>query len=248
MFSVTLCDMKLKQLFRDLMEIRRLPEVSVNLMHSEADGNDPFYSRIVREFFESTQKRHPKLPLYKALELGVAICQLPDTFEDYFMYIEASARRNYKKAKRNDYEFAEINYNDYLQDIGEVRRSADVRQGEMPAAFLKDEVEKCQNPPSLKREHDYPYYGVLRSGRLVAYAGCFIAGEMCMIEHIYGHADYQEEGIVPMLIVEIARCLYDSRPEVKYYGYGAYYGASNTMRRFKRKFKFLPAKVKWKIG
>lgn len=240
--------MNLKQAIRDLGEIMRLPEVSIDLMHSATEDNDPFYDRIVREFYDSTRKRHRKFPLVKNWRYGVALCELPASFDDYFMYIEASARRNYKKAVRIGYEFKRINFNDYRDDIKEIRQSTDVRQGKVPDEFLKSDVPECKDPPSKTDIHDYPYYGVLKDNKLYAYAGCLVAGELCMIEQIYGHADYQDDGVVPMLIVGIAGEMMKNCPKVKYYGYGSYYGAGETMRRFKRKFKFLPHKVEWKLG
>ena len=69
-----------------------------------------------------------------------------------------------------------------------------------------------------------------------------------MLEHVYGHADRQPDGVVPMLIVGIAEHLIRQRPMVKYFCYGTYFGASTTMRRFKRKFLFEPHRVDWQLG
>jgi GNAT superfamily N-acetyltransferase len=96
--------------------------------------------------------------------------------------------------------------------------------------------------------HDYPYFGITRDGRLYAYAGCFVAGEFCEIQTIYGHAAHQPDGIIPLLITSIAECLIRDYSEVKYYSFGSYFGANETMRRFKRKFGFQPHKVTWKLG
>ena len=66
-----------------------------------------------------------------------------------------------------------------------------------------------------------------------------------MIEHIYGHAAYQSDGIVPLLLVGMGEYVRAHYPTVMYYGYGSYFGASETLRRFKRKFCFQPYRVKW---
>src|SRR5262249_38502859 len=50
-----------------------------------------------------------------------------------------------------------------------------------------------------------------------------------------------------LLILEVAREIYASYPTVKYYAYGTYFGASESMRRFKRKFLFYPHRVTWKL-
>ena len=51
-----------------------------------------------------------------------------------------------------------------------------------------------------------------------------------------------------LVIVEAARDILENYPGVKYYMYGTTYGASETLRRFKRKFRFVPTKVKWVLG
>ena len=90
--------------------------------------------------------------------------------------------------------------------------------------------------------------GVLRDGVLYAYAACLIAGELCAIEQIFGDADRQSDGVVPMLITGIAETLYREHPRVKYYTYDTFFGAGVSLRRFKKKFKFLPHVVQWELG
>jgi hypothetical protein len=182
------------------------------------------------------------------LTFGVALCPLPEGKGDYLKAIEASGRRNVKKAQRLGYVFRKIDVNDNLGDIQAIRQSADVRQGKMDVDFLKGEVVQCRNPEPRTRTHGYPYFGVLKDGHLYAYAGVLIAGEMAMIEHIYGHAAHHADGVVPALLVGIAEHLAVQYPSVRYYGYGSYFGASETMRRFKRKFLFMPHRVKWILG
>ena len=235
-------------LIKDIGEIARLPRLSVDLMLRGSADNDPFFAKITKQFYASSRRRHPKLPLIGMLTHGVAICELPADFDAYFMMIDAAGRRNVKKANRNGYQFDRIAFNSYLDDIGEIRRSATNRQGELPDAFLKREVAPCDNPHSRSPVHDYPYFGVLKDGHLVAYMGVLVAGELAIIEHIYGHAGFQRDGVVPKMIVDTAGYLMKHHPTVKYYAYGSYYGASETLRRFKRKFRFAPYRVKWMLG
>ena len=240
--------MFLRQWLSNIMVAARMPSVSVNLMHAATAENDAFYARLVCELYAQANRRHRKFPLIRQFEYGVALCPLPETFDKYFMAIEASARRNYKKSLRSGYEFRRIRYNDYLADIADIRRSAPVRQGALPDEFLKREVEPIADPPSRTNIHDYPFFGIVRDGKLVACAGCFVAGEICMIEHIYGHAQYQHDGIVPMLIIGIAEYTLAHYPVAKYYAYGTFFGAGQTMQRFKKKFLFMPHRATWKLG
>jgi len=240
--------MNIPKQIEDIFSLRHLPHVTIDLMLRETAGNDPFFDRITREFYRSSRTRHRKMPFIGVLTHGVALCELPETADEYFMHIEAAGRRNVKKANRNDYEFQRIDYNAYLDDIGEIRRSTDKRQGKLSEAFLTEEITRCENPESTSPTHDYPYFGVLKDGKLFAYMGVLIAGELAIIEHIYGHARVQSDGVVPKMIVDAAGYLMEHHPSVKYYGYGSYFGASETLRRFKRKFKFLPHRVEWELG
>ena len=228
--------------------IARMPRVQVDLMYEAAKDNDPFYQGMVKDFYASTQKRHRKFPLVRVDEYGVALATLPASFEDYFMTIEASARRNYKKAKRSGCSFERIDFNAHLDEIADIWQSAGTRQGPVPSHMAGGRVRPCTNPPSLTRIHDYPYFGVLRGGRLIAYAGCLLSGELCAIEQILGHARHQADGVVPMLIVDMAGCLIAEYPQVKVCTYDTFLGASVNLRRFKRKFTFRPCKVTWVLG
>jgi hypothetical protein len=239
--------MKFIQTVRDVLALRRLPALTIALRHADTAGNDPFYGQLVREFYAQTQRRHRKLPLVRALQHGVAVCELPRTFEGYFARIEAAGRRNYKKCQRSGYEFRRLEYNAHLADVAAIRRSATVRQGELSADFLNEELQPCTDPPSRTNLHDYAYFGVLKDGRLVAYAGALVAGELFMIEQLYGHADFQADGVVPFLILGMAGYIPEHYPAVRFYAYGSFFGAGITLRRFKRKFCFLPHRVTWQL-
>src|SRR5438477_11295658 len=74
-----------------------------------------------------------------------------------------------------------------------------------------------------------------------------ILGEICTLNEIYGHARYQHDFVVPFLILEIAAEILKSFPHVKYYGYDTYFGGSQSMRHFKRRFLFMPHQVRWML-
>ena len=253
-----------RRFFRDLSTMRTMPAFEINLMLEKTDNNEPFFASITREFYKEAVSRHHAIPFWGKMETGVAICRLSDAGiqpeekkRHYHAVIEASARRNVRKAERKGCEFERIDFNRHLDDIRDIRMSAQVRQGRLPEDMVTGEVKSCSNPGSLTNIHDYVYFGVFSRDKqstgvcerkLTAYAGCLIAGELCMIEHILGHASYQKDGVVPMLISGIADYVCDHYPEVRYYAYGAYFGSSITMRRFKRKLGFWPGKVKWLLS
>jgi len=233
---------------KDILTFFRLPEVSIDLMKRETVKNHPFYAELVDKYYIEANSFHPRYKLFKMLRHGVALCVLPSSFDEYMEVIEASGRRNIKKAIRLGYVFSRIKFNDFLVDIAEIRRSTGYRQGKMPEDMIKGPVMPVHNPDSATHFHDYPYFGVKKGEKLVAYAGLFIAGEAAMIEHMLGHAEYQADGIVPLLISGMAERIFSDYPQVRYYCYGMWFGASITMRRFKRKFGFYPYRVSWLLG
>jgi len=233
-------------IWRLFSEIRQMPRVSVDLMYSATANNDPFFEQMVRRHYREARSRHSRYWIIRRMVHGVAICQLPATFDEYYMQIEAAARRNHKKALREGCVVRRFEFNAELNAIRDIRLSADERQGrKMPDEYRQGIVRPSFNPRSRNSIHDYPHYGVFLKDQLVAYAGCMIAGEVCCLEHILGHADYLPLGIVPQLIIEIGRDLFVTYPQVRYYAYGMYFGAGETLQRFKRKFDFLPHRVDW---
>jgi hypothetical protein len=236
----------IRQLLSDVLEATSLPSVRVNLMADAATANDPFFLKCVHEHYRDARRRHRKFLLIRNLEYGVAVCVLPANHELYMKGIEASARRNIKKALRLGYQFERIDPNKWLNDMADIHRSTDVRQGPMRPELL-DDLRPISDPPSRTNLHDYPYFGVLKNGHCVAYAGCLVAGEMVSVGNIFGHDAVKGDGVVPLLISEIVRYTYDTYPAARYFIYDKYFGAGETLRRFKKKFGFLPHRVSWSL-
>jgi len=230
--------------------MRTMPRVTIDLMLRDAASNDPFFARIVREHYEMATRRHRRLFIVRNLVYGVALCPMPATFDNYFMMIDASARRNYKKAVREGCSFRPIEINSYLPEVGKIRASTEVRQGKlMPENYRSGEPAQAFNVHrSLNRTHDYAYFGAFLGDELIGYSYCLIAGDFCGIEHVLGHAQHLSLGVVPQLIIGMAKYVFENHPLVKYYAYGSYFGCAETMKRFKRKFGFVPHKVNWVLG
>lgn len=239
--------MNITQVLNDFSEIKRLPRLDIDLACDATNDNDPFYFHIVNEFYRDVTRRHPKFPLIRFMKYGVAVLQLPENHEAYLKILESSGRRNIKKAIRNGYSFQRIDYNDHLDEISEILRSTSVRQGPMEQAILNQDLTPINDPPSKTQTHDYPYFGVMKDGKLLAYAGCMVAGDMLLLSTVFGHDAYKSDGLVPLLISGIAEYKYAHYPNVKYYVYDKYYGASPSLRRFKKKFGFDPHVVNWKL-
>jgi hypothetical protein len=233
--------------FENAWNIVEMPTITAHLMYRNTIDNHPFYRKLTKDFHQEMTEGHTKFPLVGQYEWGTALCVMPRTFEEYFMMVDAAARRNYKKAQRMGYRFARIDPNNYLKDIKDIRISTDTRQGKVADSLYHGDVKINTDPPSTSKWHDYPYYGVFKDERLVAYASCFVAGEVCFLQHILGHAQFQSDGVVPMLIIGMAEQTYLKYPAVRYFIYGTFFGARTNMQRFKRKFHFYPHRVIWKL-
>lgn len=237
------------KLLEAVRTIREMPTVVINLQAVKADSNHPFFRKVTEDFYKLATRRHRKFPLIRQMEIGYAVCELTSEAATYSNRLDSAARRNLKKALRLGYGFSAIDYNAHLEDITAIHRSADFRQGKaMPSDIISREAGPHSNPPTLSDCHDYPYFGVFRDNELVAYAGCLIAGDLCEMQTIYGHAQFLPDGVVPLLIASIGDLLPRRYPGVKYFGYGTYFGATETMKRFKRKFLFQPRRVRWVLG
>ncbi len=237
----------LRRASQTISEISNLPSISIDLMMAETRSNHPFYRDVTRQFHENATRRHAKFPLIRRFEYGVAVSVLKSVPQPYSERVGSAARRNLKKALRLGYRFERIDYNQHLDDVTAIHRSTRTRQGrEMPKRFFTAQAPSIIDPPSANPTHDYPYFGVFKGRTLVAYASCLIAGELCTIETIYGHDDHHADGVIPLLLVSTADHLIAHHPQVKYYVYDTYFGASETMRRFKRKFLFHPHRVTWR--
>lgn len=244
--------MNLKEKYQSFRSLYNLifnsPSISLSLQLEGTKDNDPFFESMTLKYYQEVTARHPKMPLFGKLTRGVAVCQLKGDFEGYLKGIESSGRRNIKKAKRLGYVFKPIDFNCFLDGVWDIRRSTLVRQGSMPDDFVNRRPEKHNNPTSKTNVHDYPYFGVFsEDGDLVAYAGCFLAGDVIELSHYYGHAEHQKNGVTPFLIASIAEYVIQNHSHIKAYAYGGYIGASPTLKRFKKKFNFLPHRVIWSL-
>jgi hypothetical protein len=237
----------LKRLSNTISELTNLPSVSIDLMMSETLNNDPFFRQVTEHFYKTATRRHAKFRLIRQLEYGVAVSVLRNTTLTYSDRVGSTAKRNLKKALRLGYRFERIDYNQHRDDITAIHRSTKTRQGRaMPERFFTEPAPLISDPPSTNPTHDYPYFGIFHGDTLVAYASCLVAGEICAIETIYGHDDHHANGVVPLLLVSMADHLIAHHPKVLYYVYDTYFGASETLRRFKRKFLFNPHHVTWR--
>jgi len=224
------------------------PQLGLSLKLNDTKNNDPFFEKITHDFYKEMTQRHKKLPIFGQMTRGVAICPLQDSYEVYIKGIESSGRRNVKKAIRLGYTFRRITFNEHIDEVWAIRKSTTTRQGKLSDDFINIRPQKVNDPESNSTTHGFPYFGVFdENNTLVAYAGCFLAGDVIELSHFYGHAEHQKDGIVPMLLTSIAKIAIEEHPTVKVFMYGGLIGASTSLKRFKKKFNFLPYRIKWSL-
>src|SRR5579871_3773636 len=64
----------LSRLRQTASEFLRMPRVSINLMHGATAGNDPFFGRIVQQFYTEATRRHPRALVVRQMSHGLALC------------------------------------------------------------------------------------------------------------------------------------------------------------------------------
>jgi len=64
---------------------------------------------------------------------------------------------------------------------------------------------------------------------------------MASVERIFGHADHQAAGVVPMMLIGLSKILYESHRRCATWSNGSYFGSAPNMRRFQEEVSLLPA-------
>lgn len=220
--------------FRKTLNILKSPCVDIAL----------FGDSSVKCKFECFIQRHPRFPLMRCKKWGVALLELPRTFEDYLReHKDARKRRN--KCIKLGYRFGLIEPEDYLEDILAINGSSPERQG---TTVRKEYLE-----PDLVRSYFDQICGTIagifrEDGVLVAYHHFTICGGACVSNRIFGHADHLRSGIMYYLMTESVRLLIDFRNKNGYpiwTMYDTIWGASQGMLRFKTRLGYESYNVNW---
>jgi hypothetical protein len=151
-----------------------------------------------------------------------------------------TARRRRSRASRLGYEFAEIKRENYSDDIYEINTSTPERQGRPMAAAYQVRSNYGPLPEYKCPRHAVYTYGILK-GKLYAYLWLYQVGDLVMISSILGHADYQNDDIMYLLVTEAL---------ARHEGIGFYNrhdGGTEGLRYFKEKLGFKPERIAWKL-
>jgi hypothetical protein len=193
---------------------------------------------MLREF----TSRHPRCPLFRRKTIGVGLIDIKafSDVEDYMKRVSGKNSAAYfsRRAARAGYRFAEIDPNEYANDIFCVNTSLTVRQNlPMESSYLA-KIDRYEILPGEQ------YFGVLKEQSLVAYLHLVTCGEAAVISRILGHGEHLDHGIMYLLVTSLVGDLI-GRSSAKYLLYDMMLGASDGLALFKRRLGFESYRVRW---
>jgi len=227
---------KLSQLFNLALNIRKLP---VARLEFRLDMNPDDVRRMHAHF----TKPHPKYKIFQNKSLGAALLDLkryasPD---DYMASVKGrnSAEHHARKARSRGYKVAEIDKNDFVDDLHEINTSLDSRQGRpMEEAYR-------QKRTHFQREKNYKYFGVFNAaGKLTAYSDLGFYGNFVAFDRLLGLRN--NDGAMHLMVTEIICQMIESRA-YGYLMYDTFFGASPGLKTFKTMLGFEPYRAKYSL-
>jgi hypothetical protein len=186
---------------------------------------------------------------YGRYQDACSIIVLSGTFEEYFNGPAGYAtRRKVRRAEKSGYKFAEIEHDQYLDDIHAVNTSLAKRQGRpMDDSYQTRPQPLANAPASTCPQHREICYGVLRDGHVVAYTFVYMVGEMCLFSRILGHGEHLENGVMYQLVARVIEDLIGTAG-LRYAMYERHTSGTPGLRFFKERMGFRPYWVDWQLA
>jgi hypothetical protein len=220
---------------RLIADIARLPTARLRF---KADLNP----ELIRRTHALFTKPHPRYRVVRNKSLGIALIDLR-AFADGDAYLQSVQQKDYagyqsKRARARGYTVAEIDRNDYIEDIHSINTSLNQRQGRPMDPAYADKTEHYVAVDSFR------YYGVLdKDGHLVAYCDVGIYGDFAATDRLLGK---NSDGVMYLLLADIVcRLIDDGR--LRYFMYDTYLGVLPGLREFKKKLGFQPYRIRFSI-
>jgi hypothetical protein len=222
--------------FATLVEIVRLPAVGLS-----------FYSHIapsrIPEAYRYYTKPHPRYRIFPNKSVGAALIDLRAAANraNYLEQIAGKNRGAYhaRRARMRGYVVAEIERNNFIDEIHAINTSVETRQGLPMAAGYLQKVTHFEAEPHFK------YFGVFDAeGKLMAYANLGNYGDFCAFERVIGHRN--NDGIMHLLVVDIVCGLID-QGAANFIMYDMFFGARPGLRQFKTMVGFKPYRARFRL-
>ena len=202
-------------------------------------GHSSLGAQLVKQF---NRRKGKFLFLIRQKEIAMAFLDKEDYGNEFVNYFDTVRGKNsvkyfHQQAEKKGAEFRIINPEQYVEEIYEVNTSLSVRQGKS----IKQEYLQKGN---ISRGEGMNVYGVFMENKLVGYIRTLHVGEVIFVNNILGHGAYLKMGVMYFLLLEVIRCCFDVK-DARYIIYDSYWGNSSGLALFKKRFHFIPTKVKW---
>ena len=227
----------------DTLRMLRLAADIVRLPLARLHFSTALNPALVRRTYAMFTKPHPRYRVVRNKSLGIALIDLRafGSGDDYLRSLQQKDYAGYhsKRARTRGYTVAEIDRNDYIDDIHSINTSADERQGRPMDPVYATRTERYDPLDGLR------HYGVLdKDGRLVAYGDVGVYGNFAATDRLLGYKN--NDGVMYLLLADIACRLIDDG-QLAYLMYDTYLGAQPGLRNFKRKLGFQPYRIHYSI-
>ena len=234
--------MNISELLQRLRDGLRLAGQIARLPRARLRFDTALDPELVRRTHRLFTKPHPRYRVVRHKSLGVALIDLR-AYASGEAYLHALRQRDYagyhsRRARERGYTVAEIDRNDYIDDIHRINTSLDERQG------------RPMDPAYAARTERFAadglrHYGVLdKDGRLVAYGDVGVYGNFAATDRLLGYRN--GDGVMYLLLADLAcRLIDDGR--LDYLMYDTYLGALPGLRNFKKKLGFRPYRIRYSI-
>lgn len=223
-----------------------IPELTISFLRG--DTPDPYcieYAEWLHQKFTTPAPRRPGVGAYQD---GVSILMLPANLDDYWSSPSSYwLRQKVRRSERDGFTFSAVDRDAYIDDIFDINTSMAERQGRpMSAGYGERPAVEGPLPDYACPRHALRTYGILREGRLCAYAWVYVVGEMCLFSTILGHGEHLKSGIMSQLIVGVVRDLGPSAG-LRYGMYNMHASGTDGLRFFKEQMGFKPFWVNWQL-
>jgi hypothetical protein len=198
-----------------------------------------------RSAFRAFTARHRRFRIVPAKRWGVALVDLPATFEEYLAGGSMEyLRRQRRRAQKAGFTYERVRPEPHLGEILEINRSAPERQGRvMSGSYLDaDQVARIFGPV------DHVSAVLDGKGRIRAYAQVPDIGDAFVYSRLLGHAEDLDQGIMYLLVSEVIRDGIEARGAgraPRWAMYDTFWGASDGLAYFKQRLGFKPYTVDW---
>ena len=227
---------ELLRLLKLAVQVARLPMAHLSFERAIAPAE-------IAVTYRNFTRPHPRYWLVPNKAMGMALIHLV-AFGGRAAYLKmvrrsGCAAQHARRASARGYRLAEIDRNNYVDDIHQINTSLGLRQGRpMDEAYLDKRFR-------FEDRSNFQYFGVLnKDGKLVAYCSIAVWGDFASVDQLLGYQS--NDGFMYLLLLEIICRLIDEGV-LRYFMYDTFLGAQPGLRAFKKRFGFQPYRVHYSM-